>query len=59
MAEPLGPASSQHRSTRATKALRGAGEIATRGGRLLRLTFPETRAQQTGQAVVLYGRYKP
>ena len=28
-----------------------------RGGRLLRLDFPETRAQVLGDAVVLYGRY--
>jgi hypothetical protein len=29
-----------------------------RGGRLLRLAFPETRAQRTGEVVVLYGRYE-
>ena len=28
------------------------------GGRLVRLTFPETRAQRFGDAVVLYGRYE-
>jgi hypothetical protein len=28
------------------------------GGRLVRLEFPETRAQQFGEAVVLYGRYE-
>ena len=29
-----------------------------RGGRLVRLAFPETRAQQFGDTVVLYGRYE-
>ena len=28
------------------------------GGRLVRLTFPETRAQRFGDVVVLYGRYE-
>jgi hypothetical protein len=28
------------------------------GGRLVRLAFPETRAQQFGDVVVLYGRYE-
>lgn len=29
-----------------------------RGGRLIRLAFPETRAQRSGDVVVLYGRYE-
>ena len=29
-----------------------------RGGRLVKLAFPETRAQQFGDTVVLYGRYE-
>jgi ketosteroid isomerase-like protein len=29
-----------------------------RGGRLLRLTFPETQAQRYGDVVVLYGRFE-
>jgi hypothetical protein len=28
------------------------------GGRLVRLAFPETRAQRSGDVVVLYGRYE-
>lgn len=38
--------------------LRGAREFSAGGGRLLRLTFPETRAQRAGDVVVLYGRYE-
>jgi hypothetical protein len=29
-----------------------------KGGRLVRLTFPETRAQRFGDTVVIYGRYE-
>ena len=29
-----------------------------RGGRLVRLAFPETQAQRFGDVVVLYGRYE-
>jgi uncharacterized protein DUF4440 len=29
-----------------------------RGGRLVRLTFPETQAQRFGDVVVLYGRFE-
>jgi hypothetical protein len=35
-----------------------AREFQQKGGRLVRLAFPETRAQQYGDVVVLYGRYE-
>ena len=38
--------------------LEGARAFRERGGRLLRLAFPETRAQRFGDTVVLYGRYE-
>jgi hypothetical protein len=38
--------------------LTGAQAFRHKGGRLLRLTFPETQAQQYGDVVVLYGRYE-
>jgi hypothetical protein len=38
--------------------LTGAREFRERGGRLLRLEFPETRAQRMGDVVVLYGRFE-
>jgi hypothetical protein len=38
--------------------LAGARAFKEKGGRLVRLTFPETRAQRFGDAVVLYGRYE-
>ena len=34
------------------------GHFAKRGGRLVRLAFPETRLQRFGDVVVLYGRYE-
>ena len=37
--------------------LRDSREYAARGGRLVRLEFPETRAQRLGDTVILYGRY--
>ena len=38
--------------------LAGARAFKENGGRLVRLTFPETRAQRFGDTVVLYGRYE-
>lgn len=38
--------------------LSGAREFRERGGRLVRLEFPETRSQRYGDVVVLYGRYE-
>ena len=38
--------------------LEGARAFRERGGRLVRLAFPETRAQRFGDVVVLYGRYE-
>ena len=38
--------------------LEGSRAFREAGGRLLRLTFPETRAQIYGDAVVLYGRFE-
>lgn len=38
--------------------LAGARAFKEKGGRLVRLTFPETRAQRFGDTVLLYGRYE-
>jgi hypothetical protein len=38
--------------------LAGARAFREKGGRLVRLDFPETRAQRFGETVVLYGRYE-
>ena len=38
--------------------LQGAREFKQKGGRLVRLAFPETRSQRFGDVVVLYGRYE-
>ncbi len=38
--------------------LAGARAFKEKGGRLITLTFPETRAQRFGDTVVLYGRYE-
>jgi hypothetical protein len=38
--------------------LEGARTFRDRGGRLVHLAFPETRAQTFGDTVVLYGRYE-
>jgi hypothetical protein len=38
--------------------LEGARSFRERGGRLVRLAFPETQAQRFGDVVVLYGRYE-
>jgi hypothetical protein len=38
--------------------LEGAREFKRKGGRLVRLAFPETRSQRFGDVVVLYGRYE-
>jgi hypothetical protein len=38
--------------------LEGARTFREKGGRLIHLAFPETRAQTFGDAVVLYGRYE-
>jgi hypothetical protein len=46
-----GPFSSRDRTLEQARAFRA------KGGRLLRLEFPETRAQRYGDVVVLYGRY--
>ena len=40
------------------KVLDAARAFRERGGRLVRLTFPETQAQRYGDVVVLYGRYE-
>lgn len=40
------------------KTLEGARAFRERGGRLVRLAFPETQAQRSGDVVVLYGRYE-
>jgi hypothetical protein len=40
------------------KTLDGARAFRERGGRLVRLAFPETQAQRLGDVVVLYGRYE-
>jgi hypothetical protein len=40
------------------KTLDDARAFQQRGGRLIRLAFPETQAQQFGDVVVLYGRYE-
>lgn len=40
------------------KTLDGARAFHQGGGRLIRLSFPETRAQRFGDVVVLYGRYE-
>jgi hypothetical protein len=40
------------------KTLAGAREFHASGGRLVRLEFPETRAQRYGDVVVLYGRFE-
>jgi uncharacterized protein DUF4440 len=40
------------------QALDGARAFRERGGRLVRLAFPETQAQRLGDVVVLYGRYE-
>lgn len=47
-----GPFASKAETLAASKAFRDGG------GRLVRLTFPETRAQRYGDAVVLYGRFE-
>jgi hypothetical protein len=41
-----------------TTTLEGAREFKRKGGRLVRLAFPETRSQRFGDVVVLYGRYE-
>jgi hypothetical protein len=40
------------------KTLDDARAFQQKGGRLVRLAFPETQAQQFGDVVVLYGRYE-
>ena len=40
------------------KTLDEARAFQQKGGRLVRLVFPETQAQQLGDVVVLYGRYE-
>jgi hypothetical protein len=40
------------------RTLDGARAFHERGGRLVRLAFPETQAQRFGDVVVLYGRYE-
>jgi ketosteroid isomerase-like protein len=40
------------------KTLEDALAFRERGGRLLRLSFPETQAQRFGDVVVLYGRFE-
>jgi hypothetical protein len=41
-----------------TRTLEDARAFQNNGGRLVRLAFPETQAQQFGDVVVLYGRYE-
>ena len=38
--------------------LEGSREFKRKGGHLVRLAFPETRAQRFGDVIVLYGRYE-
>lgn len=40
------------------ETLAGARSFRENGGRLISLSFPETRAQQFGDVVLLYGRYE-
>lgn len=40
------------------ETLAGSRAFREKGGRLISLTFPETRAQQYGDVVILYGRYE-
>jgi hypothetical protein len=40
------------------KTLEDSRAFRERGGRLVRLAFPETQAQRFGDAVVLYGRFE-
>ena len=47
-----GPMASREATIAASKAFKDGG------GRLLRLAFPETRAQRFGDTVVLYGRFE-
>jgi Domain of unknown function (DUF4440) len=44
--------------TSRAKTLDDARAFQQKGGRLVRLAFPETQAQQFGDVVVLYGRYE-
>jgi ketosteroid isomerase-like protein len=44
--------------TNRAQILDAARVFRERGGRLVRLTFPETQAQQFGDVVVLYGRFE-
>ena len=44
--------------TNRAQTLDGARAFRERGGRLVRLAFPETQAQRFGDVVVLYGRYE-
>jgi hypothetical protein len=39
------------------KTIRESREFAAAGGKLVKLEFPETRAQSFGDTVVLYGRF--
>ena len=39
------------------KTLEGARAFREKGGRLVRVAFPDTQAQRFGDVVVLYGRY--
>ena len=40
------------------RTLDGATAFRDKGGRLVRLSFPDTQAQRFGDVVVLYGRYE-
>jgi hypothetical protein len=44
--------------TNRAQTLDGARAFRERGGRLIRLAFPDTQAQRFGDVVVLYGRYE-
>jgi ketosteroid isomerase-like protein len=44
--------------TNRAKVLDASRAFRERGGRLVRLTFPETQAQRFGDVVVLYGRFE-
>src|SRR5262245_45992746 len=44
--------------TNRAQVLDAARAFRERGGRLIRLTFPETQAQRYGDVVVLYGRFE-
>lgn len=57
-AEFIGISMNEGPFTDLAATLAGARAFKEKGGRLISLTFPETRAQRYGDTVVLYGRYE-